>query len=185
MRVRVIILARAPYMGSVKTRLAKTLGVVQATKLYRQMLNRAIEAASEHESYIAWTPDNTFFYQSLFALPALQQGGGDLGERLERLAKLHAPVIFLGSDSLAITKKAIDEAVRALRWNDVVIAPSGDGGYSLIGLRSGALPVFKSIRWSHEKTLEDSLAQVRHKRVHLLPELPDIDEADDLLNSLI
>ncbi len=184
MRVRVIIFARVPYCGAVKTRLAKRLGAQKATRFYRFMLGQTIEAVMGEESYIAWTPDNVLWHQGVFALPPLTQGAGDLGKKLERLARKFAPVIFVGSDSLALNQAVIKSARLALRHNDVVVAPAGDGGYSLIGVRSGFVPAFKGVRWSHAETLSDTLRNLKHQRVCLLPPVPDIDEAEELDDAL-
>lgn len=184
MKVRIIIFSRTPYCGAVKTRLAKTIGAAAATKLYRLMLARAIAATQNYESYIAITPnslpDNVLRNHRNFVLPVLAQGNGDLGKRLERLAKKFAPVIFIGSDSLTITQKDITRAVEKLKSNDLVIAPASDGGYGLIGLKSPYLHVFKNIRWSSAETLKDTLAHLHNHKVCLLPELLDIDEVEDL-----
>jgi len=177
MLVVVIILARMPYIGSVKRRLAKEIGAEAATRLYRKTLQCAMAACAGQSAYLALTPDPLAFSRDM---PYLRQGQGDLGQRMERLAKRFAPVIFIPSDSLAIHTWHIRAARRALYAHDVVIAPAEDGGYGLIGLRDSHLPLFRDIRWSSPHTLEDTIARVRHKRVFFLPEIDDIDYAKDL-----
>lgn len=179
-RVNVIVLARIPYMGSVKTRLAKGIGVGAATKLYRAMTAHTIEQAAGARSFVAQTPDKT--HDDIFS-KSLKQGGGDLGQRLERLAKKFAPVIFLGTDSPTFTRKVLTDAIEGLKAHDIVVAPAFDGGYSLIGLRNGAVPLFRNVRWSSPHTLADTLANVPHKRIKFLPPLLDIDEVEDLLQA--
>lgn len=180
-RVAVVIFARIPYMGSVKTRLAKGIGVGAATKLYRAMTAHTIkEVQGGARFFIAQTPDKT--HDDIFPA-SLKQGGGDLGQRLERIAKKYAPVIFLSTDSPNFTRKVLAAAIKGLKTHDIVVAPAQDGGYGLIGLRNGALPLFRKVRWSSPHTLADTLANAPHKRALFLPPLLDIDEVEDLLQA--
>ena len=177
MRIVVIIISRMPYIGAVKTRLARDIGAVAATKLYRETLSRALQASAAYPRYLALTPAHLAFSKDA---PYVLQSGGDLGQRLDRLARRFAPVIFVASDSLAIRARHLRQAQRALKTHDVVIAPADDGGYGLIGLRNPYLPLFRNIRWSSAHTLDDTLARVKHRRVCLIDRLPDIDHAQDL-----
>ena len=184
MRPALIILARVPYMGMVKTRLARDIGFWRATFLYRKMLAHVIKQALIAknrigvEPYIALTPHHLIFPM---ALPILFQTSGDLGRKMEHiLHQFRQPIIFIGSDSLALSQRHLSQAVKALHGNDIVLAPAGDGGYGLIGLRNCHFPIFRDIRWSSPHTLADSCKRARHKRVHLLPLLPDIDDAHNL-----
>ena len=180
MRVCLIIMSRVPFVGAVKKRLGREIGHIAATGLYRQMLLKslALEGAGLWQTYVAMTPDHQDYPLDL---PRLPQGHGDLGQRMERLARfVSSAVIFVGSDVPMIRRDHIRRAVRGLYSHDVVLGPSGDGGYWLVGFRNSSLQIFRDVRWSTSDALADTCANVRSKDVFFLEELRDIDEKKDL-----
>ena len=113
----------------------------------------------------------------------LPQGDGDLGDRMARcLARFGPnPVLIVGSDIPDINRPHIASAFDALRRNDLVFGPSGDGGYWLVGAAQGARvgALFNDVRWSTEHALADTLDNVRPGvRVAMLEELADIDDGE-------
>ncbi|MGZ0190685.1 MAG: DUF2064 domain-containing protein, partial [Alphaproteobacteria bacterium] len=78
----------------------------------------------------------------------------------------------------------IQTAFAALGRFDLVLGPSPDGGYWLVGARAGSLAraLFRDVRWSSEYTLEDTLQNTGNRRVALIDELDDIDDVTDLEN---
>ena len=114
----------------------------------------------------------------------IPQGYGTLGERMERalLNFPNQPVAIIGSDIPDISKTHIKKAFAAAGRSDLVFGPSPDGGYWLVGARVGGLArgLFRNIRWSSEHALGDTLRNTGIRRVELIEELYDIDNAQDL-----
>jgi rSAM/selenodomain-associated transferase 1 len=187
---QLVVMAKRPELGRVKTRLARGLGAVAATRFYRQTtydLIRRMSADQRWQTVLALSPERTVHEPGLWPrdVPRVGQGTGDLGDRMGRLMRdLPAgPVVIIGSDIPDISRAHIAAAFRALGSNDAVIGPADDGGYWLIGLRRRArVPeIFDNVRWSGEHTRADTLWNVTRERLSLatLPVLDDIDTKDD------
>ncbi|MGB0631148.1 MAG: TIGR04282 family arsenosugar biosynthesis glycosyltransferase [Alphaproteobacteria bacterium] len=184
----VVIFARRPQLGRVKTRLARDIGAVEALRFYRStlaMVTRRLAADRGWNTWLGLTPDETIFDNRLYPPMAgrLPQGGGNLGDRMARcLARFgHDPAIIVGSDIPDIDRSHIAAAFDALHRNDLVFGPSGDGGYWLVGAAQGVRVggLFDDVRWSTEHALADTLENVRSGvRVGMLEELADIDDGD-------
>lgn len=182
-----VVMAKAPVAGRVKTRLAQGIGYGRATNFYRSTLAAVVERVTlprQWRTYLAVTPDIAL---SARVWPAqclrLGQGTGDLGQRMQRVMDrlTPGPVVIIGSDVPGITAAHIARAFRALKAADAVIGPSTDGGYWLIGLRRRprVVRLFDGVRWSHSETLADTLKNAKGLRVARLEELDDIDEPSD------
>jgi rSAM/selenodomain-associated transferase 1 len=190
----ILIFVKLPEKGSVKTRLAKDLdhGFVQT--LYGNFILDLLERLAKVKKPIiiyfhppesgnaisSWLGKNYTY--------APQKGVG-LGDRMknafkETFAKGFTKAVILGSDLPDLQKNILDMAFKALHVNDIVIGPSVDGGYYLIGFRHNSfLPeVFKGISWGTDTVLKDTLKILREKnyRVYFLPELRDVDTIEDL-----
>ncbi len=177
-----IIFARAPQMGRVKTRLARGIGAVGALKTYRALLTRTITRVSDArwQTRIAATPDI-----HPFGAEVLVQGRGDLGARMSRVFRMamKGAIVIIGTDCPDISRAHVARAFAALGRADAVIGPAEDGGYWLIGLRrtQATPPLFRSVRWSSPHTLADTLGTLPGNwRVEMLDTLGDVDEAEDL-----
>lgn len=184
-----VIVARRPAIGVGKRRLAADVGDVEAWRFQRHSLNGLLQALTLDRRWRSWTavtPDRPTAWLRGRA-GALPQGAGDLGEKLERLAR-RFPVghlVIIGSDTPSVRRPDIAAAFEALRSNDAVIGPAVDGGYWLIGLRRAArrpLP-FRNIRWSSRNTLPDTLRSLAGARVAMLPVREDVDDAASLRRS--
>jgi len=184
----VVIFARRPQLGRVKTRLARDIGPVETLRFYRSTLatvTRRLSADGGWQTWLGLTPDETVFDDRLYPPMAgrLPQGGGDLGLRMARcLARFgHQPVLIVGSDIPDVARRHIRAAFAELRRNDLVFGPSGDGGYWLVGAAQGARVggLFDDVRWSTEHALADTLENMRPGvRVGMLGELADIDDGE-------
>ncbi len=191
-RASLVVMARQPVAGRVKSRLASEIGTVRAAWWYRHNLRRVIRRLRRDPRWDLWiavTPDaacaRPFWLDGVRALP---QGAGSLGERMERiLSGMRAgPVLVIGSDIPGVRPGAAARAFRALGSVSVVLGPSGDGGYWAIGhrasvrrLRSGSLA---GVRWSSAHALEDTRRALRGEgRIALVDVLNDVDRAADLL----
>lgn len=185
-----VMFVRAPQLGRVKSRLARSIGRVAALRAYRDMTATVLFEVgkdSRWQTVLAVTPDRwasrgRFWRRSIDRMP---QRHGDLGARMARaLAGFPGrPVVIIGSDIPGIRRDHIDQAFRALGRNDMVFGPANDGGYWLVGARPG-LPirnVFDDVRWSSPHALADTLANLAsRRRVEFLEQLEDVDEAADL-----
>lgn len=189
---QLVVMAKRPELGRVKTRLAAGLGAVAATRFYRQTTNdliRRVGADPRWQTLLALSPDRTVHEAGLWPrdVPRVGQGAGDLGARMGRLMRdlPPGPVVIVGSDIPDISRSHIAAAFRALGSHDAVIGPADDGGYWLIGLKRGTRvsEIFDHVRWSGEHARADTLWNVTRARLSLaaLPVLSDIDTRDDYL----
>ncbi len=113
------------------------------------------------------------------------QYGTDLGSRMENafseLFNLdYEKVIIIGSDLLDLDQQLIEHAFDQLASNDVVIGPSKDGGYYLLGLKMIHHNIFKNKPWGTESVLKNTLNDLQNCKVELLEELIDIDTFEDM-----
>ena len=183
-----VVMVKVPVAGRVKTRLARQLGDVQAAKFYRSttaaVLSR-VAAPGRWQTHLAVTPD-IGVASSAWPLNVHRfgQGGGDLGQRMQRVfdGMPPGPVVIIGSDIPGIRADHIALAFRALGRCDAVFGPAPDGGYWLIGLKRQprVLTAFDGVRWSCAHTMKDTLENLAGHKVAFLQELDDVDQADDL-----
>jgi rSAM/selenodomain-associated transferase 1 len=164
----VLLFARAPHAGRVKTRLAREIGAARALSAYRAMGRRVSEAVAARYPLTIWyTPADAGAAMRDWLGPhrLRPQGAGDLGARLagafaEHFAEGPGPVIAIGADAPAVDAAVIADAERALQTHDVALGPARDGGYYLIGLRAPA-PV--SVGGTFDEDPRDA-SRRRHRR---------------------
>lgn len=185
MRRHLVVFAKAPALGRVKSRLAAGVGASAALAFYRRTLTTLLLRVGSDRRWrtaLAVTPDRAKGGRLWpVRLPRRPQGGGDLGVRMSRVFRRWppGPVVLIGADIPAITAAHIQRAFRALGNADAVFGPARDGGYWLVGLRRGPrLPgIFDDVRWSTKHALADTLANLKGRRVALVDTLDDIDDA--------
>ncbi|MGI9627127.1 MAG: TIGR04282 family arsenosugar biosynthesis glycosyltransferase [Longimicrobiales bacterium] len=192
-----LVFAKAARPGSVKTRLAKSVGNEQAAALYRQMARRVVDqvAGGNHESVICFDPqDGESEVRELLGpgpWTLTYQGEGDLGDRMSRCltaALTHATkAIVIGTDAPALTGELIHLAFQALDEADVVIGPTFDGGYYLLGLRRPAPELFEGIDWSSPEVLRQTVARADRLELNVtyLERLGDVDTVEDLTPEIL
>lgn len=196
----VAVMAKAPEPGRAKTRLVPTLGEAGAALLARAFLidsaalaRRAAQSAGG-EAFVVATPDSACDdLAALTGLPALPQGGGDLGARIVTtfaalFARGHAPVMLLGADTPALPEAHIARAL-ALASADpgsAVFGPSGDGGYWTVVLSAPASVLFENIPWGSPTVLADTTAAASRAGIPiaLAPAWDDVDQVSDLASLL-
>ncbi|MHA1598539.1 MAG: TIGR04282 family arsenosugar biosynthesis glycosyltransferase [Alphaproteobacteria bacterium] len=180
-----VVLAKAPRLGAVKTRLGRDIGVVAACQFYRRTLERVLGRLARDKRWachIAVTPDGTVqghrFWPEQFQ--PVKQGGGDLGARMARPFQTlpPGPVVLIGGDVPDIQARHIEAAFRALGEHDAVFGPARDGGYWLVGARRRPMlpDLFSGVRWSSPRTLAETLKKLNKNKVALLETLDDIDD---------
>jgi len=190
MERHLVIFAKEPLLGAVKTRLARDIGAAAALGFYEETLRNLIARVARDAPWRCWlavTPDG--FAQRARRrwrhLPrdvaVIAQGPGDLGARMAgAFARLPpGPAVLIGSDIPAITRGHIAEAFAALGRHEAVFGPAEDGGYWLVGQRRlRPLPnLFHDVRWSSEHALADTLANLAPGQAHaLVARLADIDD---------
>jgi len=189
-RVAVIVFAKPPRPGLAKTRLAAVLGDAVASELARAFvvdtwaLVRSLEWA---DPVLATTDIDDPFWTELPGALVWPQGDGDLGVRmvgaLQRALETHEAAIVIGSDIPGVPRTALDQARTALKFADVVIGPSEDGGYYLIGFRA-ACPqdALAGVEWSTPHTRADTQSRLRSLGLSVVKVTPwfDVDEVVDL-----
>ena len=188
-RPRLLVFLKAARLGTVKTRLAATIGADAALAAYRELvaitLRSLIGLAPEIEVELRFAPDDARAELTPWLQPnwrAVPQGGGDLGARLTHafgsaFADGCPRVVVIGSDCPHMTAADIRDAFGALEDTDVVLGPATDGGYWLLGLRATHPELFTGIDWSTPQVREQTLAQARSGGlgVRELRELSDVD----------
>src|SRR5439155_11678272 len=165
---RVALFARWPEVGRVKTRLSPALPPELALRLYEAMLEDALVAMSRceaDEAFVYWAdaPRDRGSWEELVA-PARSrdQDGDNLGARLERafselLEDGPARAVILGADCPMLDAAMLHRAFDTLAEHDLVLGPSRDGGYYLIGLTRIAPSLFRDIAWGTGRVLEQTL----------------------------
>lgn len=193
MKTRIIIFAKAPQPGRVKTRLIPALGAEAAARLAREMLERTLSAAVDAacgpvELCMDPAPDDAAWSDTPIAtgIGRSAQGAGDLGDRMQRAATRTLTggehVVLIGTDCLQMSGRLLREACALLDTADAVMYPVADGGYALLGLKTCAPSLFTGIAWS-----TPSVATVTRERfrrlgwnLHEGATLNDVDDPADL-----
>lgn len=183
-----IIFTRNPELGKCKTRLAKSVGDVEALKIYKHLLQHTANVSKkvDTERYVFYSEniqhndiwDDTFFNKKL-------QQGNDLGERMENAFRAlfsegFKKIIIVGSDLLDLDEGIIKNAYQKLEENDAVIGPAEDGGYYLLGMKIINKNVFKNKKWGTETVLKETKKNFLKESLYVLETLNDIDYLEDL-----
>jgi len=196
LRRSLVLFARAPEAGQVKTRLAPVLTEEGAARLYRAFLEDAARAYLAPESWssiLAAEPDPEHpFLSSLFRPPWRReaQAGGDLGARLtaafeSEFSRGAQSVLAVGSDHPALARRRLQKAFEALHDGaGAAVIPAADGGYCAIGLSARAVPaeIFRDIPWSSGEVLASTLRRCAGARVSVAVLEPayDVDRPEDI-----
>ncbi len=191
-----LIFAREPVLGQVKTRLAAAIGPTAALATYRELL--ALTAAAVAAAQIP----ATLWLAEAPAPPArppqarpewpglpwrVQPPAGSLGERMghafaEAFAAGAGRAVIIGTDCPGLTAALLRQAFDQLATHDLVVGPAIDGGYYLLGMKHLHGSLFTNKQWSTATVLADTLADAARLglRVAHLPTLADVDSARDL-----
>jgi uncharacterized protein len=190
-----LVFAKEPIPGSVKTRLAATAGAAHAAQIYRELtaLTLLHAVAARHAGVIdrieLWCAPSagSSYFRGLAATSDATlhaQASGDLGARManaiaDALTRSGA-VLLVGTDCPLLDADRLAHAAALLAHHDAVLGPAEDGGYVLVGARR-PLP-FTAIRWSSPHAFGDTAAGFAHAGIHwaTLPVLWDVDEPADL-----
>lgn len=193
---RLVLFAKRPRLGKVKTRLCPPLRAEQALELYRAFLSDQIAllrlAAGDGQAELcldgAWNPDPQRD-PLLTGIRVRMQGPGDLGERMLRAFERCATdgcteTVIVGADSPTLPARLVKRAFERLRHGvPAVVAPSVDGGYVLLGLREPRRELFDDLPWGTPSVLGLTRRRARAAgvRLELLAPWYDIDDAVGLV----
>lgn len=190
-----IIFAKAPIPGQVKTRLCPPLSPDEAASLHGSIVLDMLERSrglSSMDRFVACfpSPAHVFFkiLEERHGVRLLAQTGDDLGARMANaladvFAQGYRRVLVIGTDLPTLPGSVFGEALALLDIHDVVLGPAQDGGYYLIGLRKPAPELFADIPWSTDRVLAltQTKAAAAGLKTALLPVRRDIDTLDDLV----
>jgi rSAM/selenodomain-associated transferase 1 len=194
---RLLVFARLPERGKVKTRLAASIGEDAALAAYETMLRDLLssigEPSAEMEIEIVWAPTEAANGQTLSRafgdFPTAMQTGADLGDRLSMAFSerffFHATekIVAIGVDDPRLPRALIDRAFALLESCEWVVGPADDGGYYLIGCRAGAFDpsIFQDMKWGTSSVFASTMSRIAqwHSSVAVLPVRWDIDVAED------
>jgi len=181
-----VIMAKTPQVGLVKSRLAADIGLIPAWTFYRrnlQNLFKEVRKCQKWKTYLFITPDNLLNQSRLWEIntPKLPQGHGNLGQRMNKIMKILpiGPVVIVGTDIPDLKTKHIEAAFNMLEIFDVVFGPATDGGFWLIGQRRRPklIQLFENVRWSSPNTLSDTIKNLpKTSTFKMLELLTDIDD---------
>ena len=187
-----VLFAKKPTPGAVKTRLQSHLSAPEAARLYEAMLldcATALHATKAAAKVVAFAPANAedalrTLLAPIGAFEYVPQIEADLGQRMEALmqwafARGAEQVVIIGSDSPSLPTAYIDEGLELLREKEVVLGPSTDGGYYLVGRRKGESRIFQDVAWSTGMVLEQTLGRLGTQTLGLLPPWYDVDTPAD------
>ena len=189
----IVVFAKAPVAGKVKTRLIPALGAELATKLHIALTERVLQtaASSGADVVLSGAPDVAHaFFKSCAANFGVgltsQLRDGDLGARMLH-AMTHAleswrRVVIVGADCPALTVSHLRQAIDQLVTQDVVLTPADDGGYVLIGARRTHAAMFDDIQWGTDAVMTQQRTRLQATGLswHEMEALWDVDRPADL-----
>jgi uncharacterized protein len=189
---RLILFGRYPVPGHTKTRLIPLLGAVGAAELQRHLTEKsmatllAAKVAPVQFCYSGGTPVQARRWLGRYPIALIPQSDGHLGRRMQTaltdaLDQGCGQVVLVGTDIPRMQTRHIQAAFDALKENDLVLGPSRDGGYWLVGLRRKA-PIFDGIAWGSADVLQQTMAAAQREGLSLarIDALDDIDTEADL-----
>lgn len=200
-RAALVIMAKVPIPGHVKTRLIPALGAEGAAALAQKLLNHTVTTAQKTQAFahielcVSPTVDHPSLKAHGFGLDVTPQGDGNLGARMQRAFKRllgeHDAVVMIGTDSPDMTAALLDGAASELIQSDAVFVPALDGGYTLIGLAKThahhLFRLFADMPWSTSAVMELTRNRLRRLATeadltwHEYDPMADIDEPEDLV----
>jgi uncharacterized protein len=188
-----VVFAKAPQPGRVKTRLVPLLGEQGAARLHARMIEGTLRLAAQARFARVELHCTPHARHPVFATLARRhsltlrtQGRGDLGARMlracERVLRTAKTVVLIGTDCPVLRVADLRAAARALQGgDDAVLLPAEDGGYALIGLRRVSPQLFSGIEWGSDSVLEETRVRLRELgwRWRELRVVWDVDRPDD------
>ena len=189
---RIVIFAKAPIKGQVKTRLASSLTAEQALELHCALVAYQLKKIRSYqiapiELWVSGNPDDPLFTSLCAAEEIYQQQGRNLGQRMSNAVNSALTrgnrVVIVGTDCTGIDAEYLCQALGSLEnARDVVLGPAEDGGYVLIGLAKQQETLFRDIAWGEASVLQETVDKINALGLcyELLDTRWDIDRPEDL-----
>ncbi|MDQ6975418.1 MAG: TIGR04282 family arsenosugar biosynthesis glycosyltransferase [Mariprofundaceae bacterium] len=181
-----IIMAKAPVLGHVKTRLTPCYSHTEALVWHKKMCCAVIAQVKALFKHTVLATDDVghAFWQN-FDLTLMDQGTGDLGQRLTHVVRQQSiaawrPLLFIGTDSPHMPATRLLAAADALQDHDVVIGPVEDGGYNLIGMAMPISGLFLHTDWGTSNVCAQTIKRAEACSIAMLDMHYDIDTPEDL-----
>lgn len=189
-----IIFAKFPRAGAVKTRLGEAIGMQQAAEAYALMAEQAFALGKQllelrSKVHVFHDPAASADEMRAWVGPLFQlspQEGETLGDRMRNafdvtFAEGSKRTIIIGTDVPELDFPTLAYAFEALGRNDVVIGPSTDGGYYLLGMNAPTRELFDGVAWSSETVCHETIRRLQRLKISFtrLSELADIDTITD------
>ena len=186
------IFLKEPRLGRVKGRLARDIGHAEAWLFYRRLVRSVLPPLARDARWTTWLATTPAGWRGRepfwpLALPHLEQGRGDVGQRMLRVFRSlpPGPAIIVGSDIPDLSPDHVARGFAVLGRTDMVLGPAADGGYWLIGLspRARTIDPFQGVRWSSPWALADTERGLPAGfRLALVDRLADVDDGPALQN---
>ena len=184
----VLVFCKNQIIGKVKTRLALSIGQKKAFLIYSELVNKTATVVNSlssevHIYYSDYIEENDNFNSS--KIKKFIQKGNNLGDRMINALNISfknfSPIVVIGSDLWELEISDIKDAFGILEKKNIVIGPSTDGGYYLIGMNYLDTKIFENKNWGQQSVLNDTIRDIDDiTNIHLLDEKTDIDTYDDL-----
>jgi rSAM/selenodomain-associated transferase 1 len=193
-RGRILVFAKAPVSGEVKTRLAQGIGYDEAAEVHGAMVEYTVAMAAQAqlapvELHGVWNGEQGFFVslQKRFGIELIPQDGADLGERMQHAltSALGSAdyALLVGTDCPLLDAGYLEQGLARLQAGaEVVLGPVEDGGYVLIGMRAVEPALFHGLNWGGADVFEKTRRRCADAGIRCaeLPRLYDIDTEADL-----
>ncbi|HET6273917.1 MAG TPA: TIGR04282 family arsenosugar biosynthesis glycosyltransferase [Bacteroidota bacterium] len=190
-----IMFAKLPRAGEVKTRLGRAVGMDRAADIYKELAEHAFGIADELASsgtkvYLFYDPiatgqDIRSWIKRRFSY--VPQQGRSLGDRMQHAFAVTVgdgaqQTVIIGTDVPELQASMVNNAFNRLANHDIVVGPSLDGGYFLLGMTAPIKDVFNGVEWSTDQVFDGTMARIRQLDLScsVLPALADIDTEQDL-----
>lgn len=190
LRQHLMVFAKVPVAGRVKTRMIADVGAQRACQIYSRLLCHSLSIArqiqSESISCSLWLDQLSSIDAELENIAIRRQQGVDLGLRMQAAfssqLKDYQNLILIGSDSPDYTVEYIQNAFQALKHHDLVLGPAADGGYLLLGMKQLHAELFELIPWGTNQVLSITRQRIRQSGLscHEMPDKRDVDLIADL-----
>ena len=185
-----VIFVKNARRGHVKTRLASSLGKDKALSIYLALCERVRNVCLGFSGkcyvyYSEYIPPEPDVWEDDFFIKRKQYPVADLGLRMQaafnELLPVHSSVRLIGTDIPHLSNDLLEESILLLKNTDVILGPSDDGGYYLIGMKKTNDFLFNNMTWSVDTVFSETIQRISRNNAtyHLLKTLPDIDTADD------
>ncbi|MCY4127750.1 MAG: TIGR04282 family arsenosugar biosynthesis glycosyltransferase [Gammaproteobacteria bacterium] len=183
-RRRIGVITRSPYSPRIKSRLSAEIGQEKARCCYNELLSNTLQCASNFDStvYVDGPIEDRNW---LLGLPHKPQRVADLGQRMLACFE-DGTNVLVGGDSPLMSIAYLENALDSLLSHDLVLGPTDDGGYVLIGMNEPIPELFENIPWSTEKVLSATteVANALDLSVKCLDQVWDVDTEADYIRWL-